>query len=77
MRNLVERVRYTTTYLQQVMEVTHQLSQGDYEHTRGLLQDAAGTEAEIQELIGTSIQMVREVRTREDTLRRALDGART
>lgn len=76
MRNLVERVRYTTTYLQQVMEATRQLSQGNYEHTREFVHDDTGTEAEIQELISTFIQMVQGVRTREDTLRRALDGER-
>jgi CRP/FNR family cyclic AMP-dependent transcriptional regulator len=67
MRNLVERVRYTTTYLQRVLDATEQLSQGNYE-TVQVVADS-GTDAEIQGLIGAFVQMVSGVQAREKTLK--------
>ncbi|MCD4684797.1 MAG: cyclic nucleotide-binding domain-containing protein [Anaerolineae bacterium] len=71
MRNLVERVRYTTIYLQEVMDATHQLVHGEYEELQDL--SASSTEAEIQKLIQAFIDMAQSVQTRERTLQRALD----
>ncbi len=71
MRNLVERVRYTTTYLQRVLEATRQLASGNY---KPMIQDApeAETDAEIQTLIQAFVQMVQGVQTREIALQRGL-----
>ncbi len=76
MRNLVERVRYTTMYLQQVMDATRRLSQGDYEQAIQELAEsgASGTDAEIQALIQAFIQMVQGVQAREKTLQEKLDA---
>lgn len=75
MRNLVERVRYTTTYLQEVMDATHQLARGEYQELQDLPQSSA--EAEIQKLIQAFIDMAQHVQTRERTLQRALDEQTT
>lgn len=74
MRNLVERVRYTTTYLQEVMDATRQLAQGRYEFNQSMAESETGSVSEIQELIGTFIQMAQEVQSREQVLQRALHG---
>jgi CRP-like cAMP-binding protein len=71
MRSLVERVRYTTTYLQRVLDATEQLSQGDYDGMRAVTEP--GGDEEIKVLIGAFVQMVRGVRAREETLRREHD----
>ncbi len=73
MRNLVERVRYTTTYLQRVIEATRQLADGNY--ALGV-QDVpeAESDAEIQALIQAFVQMVQQVRERELALQRVLRG---
>jgi CRP/FNR family cyclic AMP-dependent transcriptional regulator len=71
MRSLVERVRYTTTYLQRVLDATEQLSQGDY-HAMQAVTESGGDE-EIKVLISAFVQMVRGVRAREETLRRKRD----
>lgn len=68
MRNLVERVRYTTTYLQRVLDATEQLSQGNYEAAQ--VMPESGTDAEIQGLIGAFLQMAHGVRAREMALQR-------
>lgn len=71
MRNLVERVRYTTTYLQEVVDATNALARGEYEEAKDI--DASGTEAEIQKLIQAFIDMVQLVQTRERILKLELD----
>ena len=68
MRNLVERVRYTTTYLQRVIEATRQLAAGDYDLGMNEVPEAK-TDAEIQALIQAFVQMVQHVQMREDALR--------
>lgn len=67
MRNLVERVRYTTTYLQKVMDATQKLAEGAFD---AALDDMppSGTDAEIQGLIGACVQMMRSVQTRQALL---------
>jgi len=76
MRNLVERVRYTTMYLQQVMDATRRLSSGDYERAIQELVETgvSGTDAEIQALIQAFVQMVQGVQAREKTLQEKLDA---
>jgi CRP-like cAMP-binding protein len=71
MRSLVERVRYTTTYLQRVLDATEQLSQGDYNVMRTVAESSA--DEEIQVMISAFVQMVRGVQAREETLRREHD----
>ena len=73
MRNLVERVRYTTTYLQHVIEATRQLADGRYEPVMQNVPEAE-TDAEIQNLIQAFVQMVQQVQTREKALRRGLEA---
>jgi CRP-like cAMP-binding protein len=76
MRNLVERVRYTTMYLQRVMEATQQLTQGNFDQA---VEDIPGSEtgAEIQSLIETFVDMVRSVQAREQQLKRTQDKSLT
>jgi CRP-like cAMP-binding protein len=71
MRSLVERVRYTTTYLQRVLDATEQLSQGEYNVMRTVAESSA--DEEIQVMISAFVQMVRGVQAREETLRRGDD----
>lgn len=70
MRDMVERVRYTTTFLQKILDATRWLAEGRY--TQAVEQIATSTtDAEIQSLVDTFMQMAHEVRTREETLKRA------
>ena len=71
MRNLVERVRYTTTYLQYVIEATRRLAGGDYDLAMQEMPEAE-TDAEIQTLIQAFVRMVQGVQTREIALQRGL-----
>lgn len=76
MRNLAERVRYTTTYLQKVMDATQQLMQGNYDQAVRDIPDSE-TDAEIQGLLQSFVQMVRGVQAREHTLKQELNSAQT
>jgi CRP/FNR family transcriptional regulator, cyclic AMP receptor protein len=58
MRNLVERVRYTTKFLQQVMQATERLSEGDFT-VRQI--SGEGSDAEIQNLIDAYMKMMQSV----------------
>jgi CRP-like cAMP-binding protein len=71
MRSLVERVRYTTTYLQRVLDATEQLSQGNYNAMKTVA--ASGDDEDIQVLISAFVQMVRGVQAREESLKREHD----
>ncbi len=71
MRNLVERVRYTTTYLQRVIEATRRLAEGNLEVDMHNAPEAE-TDGEIRSLIRTFVQMVRQVQTREIALQQGL-----
>jgi CRP-like cAMP-binding protein len=68
MRNLVERVRYTTTYLQNVMDAVQKISQGEYDQAVQEI-PVSGVDAEIQPLIESFVQMARSIQQREQTLR--------
>jgi CRP/FNR family transcriptional regulator, cyclic AMP receptor protein len=79
MRQMVERVRYTTTYLQRVLDAVEQLAQGNYEGAVERVSesptDADTTDAEIQELVASFISMVRDVQAREEILKRQIAPA--
>jgi CRP-like cAMP-binding protein len=74
MRNLAERVRYTTTYLQKVMDATRQLLEGNYDQAVQDIPDSE-TDAEIQGLLQSFVQMVQGVQAREHTLKQELDSS--
>ncbi len=76
MRNLAERVRYTTTYLQKVMDATRQLMEGHYDQAVQAIPDSE-TDAEIQGLLQSFVQMVQGVQAREHTLQQELDSSQT
>ena len=69
MDTLVDRVRYTTTFLQGFVNALHELARGEYEQAMQMIPPTA-TDAEIQELIGIALQAVQEMQAREQTLRR-------
>ncbi len=80
MRDLSTRLRYTTTYVEKVVDWSQKLARGEYSET---LQDGlavtadteATTDAEgtISELVGAFFHMVREVQEREASLRRRVE----
>ena len=80
MRDLSTRLRYTTTYVEKVVDWSQKLARGEYSET---LQDSlavttdteATTDAEgtISELVGAFFHMVREVQERETSLRRRVE----
>lgn len=69
MRNLVERVRYTTMYLQHVMDATRQLAEGNYRFAD--VAPDSDVNDEIQELVSAFVRMVQGVQMREEALKRA------
>jgi CRP-like cAMP-binding protein len=75
MRTLTRRIRYTTNYLQKVMDWINRMSKGDYETA---LQELANEqqEGEIQKLIGAFIQMAHSVKAREQSLQQELEQLR-
>ena len=80
MRDLSARLRYTTIYVEKVIDWSQKLARGEYSET---LKDgltvttdvAATTDAEgaISELVGAFFHMVREVQERETRLRRRVE----
>lgn len=73
---LIKRLRYTTDYLQKVMEWINRLSKGDYDAAVAeLMQEQE--EGEIAQLIGAFLQMVDSVKKRETNLQRELDELQT
>jgi CRP-like cAMP-binding protein len=80
MRDLSTRLRYTTTYVEKVVDWSQKLARGEYSEA---LQDGlavttdteATTDAEgtISELVGAFFHMVREVQEREASLRRRVE----
>lgn len=69
MRSLAERVRYTTTYLEKMLNAVELLSNQNYEQA---LREMAisSDESSIQGMIQAFVQMVGSVRERERSLRR-------
>ncbi|MBN1202205.1 MAG: Crp/Fnr family transcriptional regulator [Anaerolineae bacterium] len=77
MRNLVERVRYTTTYLQTVMDATQQLSEGNFNEAVQDQMPESSTDAEIQKLIQVFVNMTRSVLARQQALQQPGTGTTT
>lgn len=73
MRTLTGRIRYTTEYLQKVMDWINRLTVGDYHKTLEELSKEAETGGEMQKLIGAFLQMVRQVQDRQSSLEQELD----
>lgn len=68
MRNMVDRVRYTTIYMKNVLDATQRLSRGEYE--KAVQQMASSeTDSETQKLVDVFIQLLRSVQERENTLK--------
>ncbi len=65
MRNMAGRVRYTTTYLEKVMDWATKLAKGDYGR---VLEDmsSTGDGSDIQALIATFLQMARSIKARSE-----------
>lgn len=70
MRNLVERVRYTTTYLQRIMDATHELTEGHYDQAEQQVSET-DTDDQMQKLIQAFVKMMRSVKEREARLKGA------
>jgi CRP/FNR family transcriptional regulator, cyclic AMP receptor protein len=75
MRSLAERIRYTTTYLEKIIDWTESLSKGNYEQA---IREMAlsSTDDEIQQMIRTFLDMIHSIRAREEQLK-AGKGVRT
>lgn len=67
MRNLVERVRYTTIYLQRVMDAARQLLDGHYERAAQTIPESPA-DAEMRGLIQAFAGMVQGVLARQQSL---------
>ncbi len=76
MRDLAERVRYTTNYLKRVLHATDELSQGKYDPTQ-VVQTAAdsGQDADIEQLVRQFVEMVNNVQERERHLTQGANKA--
>ncbi len=68
MQSMVDRVRYTTIYLQNVLDATQRLSRGEYDQA---VQEMSGseTDSETQKLVDLFVQLLRSVQERENTLK--------
>lgn len=75
MRTLTGRIRYTTNYLQKVMDWINRLSKGDYEAALAELMNE-NEEGDIQKLISAFMQMVNRVKDREQNLQQELEQLR-
>lgn len=68
LRNLVERVRYITNYLNKVNDAITVLSSWDYERAIQELAVSSTDDSDIKGLIGAFVQMVHSIREREAKL---------
>jgi hypothetical protein len=68
MRTLVDRLRYTTSYLQKVMDSIQRLSRGEYQDDVATMTLSQADE-QILVLIDSFLNMVRSVKAREATLK--------
>jgi CRP/FNR family cyclic AMP-dependent transcriptional regulator len=74
MRDLSKRLRYTTTYVEKVIDWTQKVARGEYEALKdGGVTVTADTERAISELVGAFFQMIQKVEERETTLRRRVE----
>jgi CRP-like cAMP-binding protein len=75
MRSLAERVRYTTQYLERMLNAVELLTHSDYEQALAAMTAGENDEDSIQGMINAFVQMTRSMREREGTLPRV--GARS
>ena len=74
MRDLAERVRYTTTYLKRVVNATEGLAKGDYNPAEVVQADVdSGQDSDIEQLVAQFVEMVNNVQERERTLKEGAD----
>lgn len=74
MRSIAERIRYTTSYLEKIIDWTQWLSRGNYE--QAIVEMApANDDDEIQTLIKTFLDMVHSIRAREAQLKNRANSA--
>ena len=73
MRTLSGRIRYTTQYLQKVMDWVKRLGEGDFEETLAELQQEAASGGEMQQLIGAFLEMCDSMQSRERQLKNLSD----
>lgn len=73
MRSLAERVRYTTNYLEKLFSAINLLLNNEYEQAIKEMSISADQD-EIQNLINAFIQMVNNLREREEALNKAASG---
>ncbi|MCI0399390.1 MAG: cyclic nucleotide-binding domain-containing protein [Chloroflexi bacterium] len=79
-RNMSERLRFNMTYLQNAVEWSYQVAKGDYSFVIDELEAAHATiidsrkpdDARARELLRAFVEMVREVKRREDELKQQL-----
>lgn len=70
MRNLAGRIRYTTTYLQTVIDATKLMSEGKYHEAIDNIQDSPN--ADIHNLVIAFVDMIESVQKREEDLAKQL-----
>jgi CRP-like cAMP-binding protein len=74
MRSLAERVRYTTSYLEKLFSAINMLVNNEYEQAIKEM-SISSDQDEIQNLINAFVQMVKNLREREEALNRAASGS--
>jgi len=75
MQNLVERVRYTTHYLQKVVDATQELAAGNVAGAVVHAEPDDPSGADIGQLIDAFVRMRRSVQAREQAIKEAGDSA--
>ena len=72
MRNLSARIRYTTTYLQTVIDSTRLMSEGKYHEAIANIKESPN--ADIQNLIAAFVDMIESVQNRHHALHKQLQA---
>jgi CRP-like cAMP-binding protein len=80
MRNLARRLRFATTYAEQVIEWSHRIAEGDYSFAMRQIQDVKSTivdtrkddDARANQLLSAFFRMVEGVQRREQDLKQQL-----
>jgi CRP-like cAMP-binding protein len=70
MRNLAERIRYTTQFLENLNEGVLLLADGNYEDAMREL-TASGTDDQLKQLIGDFMNMITQVQERQEKLQKS------
>lgn len=80
MRNITARVRFTTTYIEKAIELSHRIAEGDYSFAIDQIQSIQSTivggrktdETRASELLAAFFRMVEGVKNREENLKNQL-----